>query len=52
MKKITVAEKRLKAQKELHDMALTRGGAQKIAQFFIETVSWNKLIEAHNELAR
>lgn len=50
MKKLTVDQKREKARKELYNMSLTRGGSRDIAQYFIGTVSWNKLIEAHNEL--
>lgn len=52
MKKLTVDQKREKAMKELYDMTLSKDGAKEIARFFISTVSWNKIIEAHDELAR
>ena len=49
-RKLTVQQKRDEAQKELLSLALTRGGAQKIAEYFINTVSWSKLMEAYKDL--
>lgn len=52
MTKLILIEKRKKALKELSDMALTRHGAMDIANYFISTVSWTKLIEAHKKLLK
>ena len=47
MKKESIKIKRLKA---LQNRALTRHGAQVIANYFINTVSWNKLKETCEDL--
>ena len=44
------AQKKEAARQWLQDEALTRGGAMKIATYFIATVSWSRLVQAYIDL--
>ena len=47
---MTTTEKREYVREKLYTMSLTHEGAKRIAQYFIETTSWNKLLEAYKDL--
>ena len=47
---MNIEEKREAARKALSDMSLSRSGAMDIANYFINTVPWSRVINACEDL--